>query len=34
MKIRAPLAAVEPGRKRIEVDDFAPLYEARRKFED
>lgn len=34
MRIRAPLAAMEPDRKRIQVEDFDPLYEARRKFGD
>lgn len=34
MRICAPLTAIEPGRKRIEVDDLNPFYEARRKFGD
>lgn len=34
MKRRAPLLEAEPGRKRIQVDDVEPLYEARRKFGD
>jgi phenylacetic acid degradation protein len=34
MRIRAPLAMAEPDRKRIQVEDFDPLYEARRKFGD
>jgi phenylacetic acid degradation protein len=34
MRTRAPLAAIEPDRKRIQVDDLDPLYEARRKFGD
>ena len=34
MKIAAPLAAVEPGRKRIQVAEVDPLYKARRKFGD
>jgi len=34
MKIAVPLAAVEPGRKRIRVGEMDPLYKARRKFGD
>ncbi|MGF1639910.1 MAG: phenylacetic acid degradation protein PaaY [Rhodospirillales bacterium] len=34
MRRCAPLAAVESGRKRIEVDNLNPLYEARRTFGD
>ena len=34
MRTCAPLAAMEPDRKRIQVEDFDPLYEARRKFGD
>ena len=34
MKIAAPLAAVENGRKRIRVGEMDPLYKARRKFGD
>lgn len=34
MKLAAPLAAVEPGRKRIQVGEIYPLNEARRKFGD
>ncbi len=34
MRVCAPLAQVEPGRKRIEIDDLDPFYEARRKFGD
>ncbi len=34
MKIRAPLKEVEAGRKRIQVGEMDPLYEARRKFGD
>jgi phenylacetic acid degradation protein len=32
MRVRAPLAEVEPGRKRIQIDDVTPLYQARRTF--
>lgn len=34
MKIAVPLAAVEPGRKRIRVGELDPLYKARHKFGD
>jgi phenylacetic acid degradation protein len=34
MKVAAPLKEIEPGRKRIEVGEMDPLYEARRKFGD
>jgi phenylacetic acid degradation protein len=34
MKIAVPLAAVEPGRKRIRVAEMDPLYKARHKFGD
>jgi phenylacetic acid degradation protein len=34
MEVAAPLKEIEPGRKRIEVGEMDPLYEARRKFGD
>lgn len=34
MRLCAPLAAVEPGRKRIHVEDLDPFYKAKHKFGD
>jgi phenylacetic acid degradation protein len=34
MKVTAPLTEVEAGRKRIQVGEMDPLYQARRKFGD